>query len=189
MRAVLINPPESFLAERRRQGSDRWDEVWEGVLHMVPPPSGEHQLLGTKLVMALGPKVERLGLVITYETGVFRPGSGTSDYRVPDLVISRPEVRTSRGVEGAPEVVIELLSPGDESREKLPFYESLGTREVVLVDPETRSVELYVRRAEKLHVALPDDQGGVRSEILEIRFVPVEGPRLRLEGPDGATEL
>ena len=49
MRAVMLDVPESLLDERRRQGLDVFDEVWEGVLHMVPPPSGEHQRLELEL--------------------------------------------------------------------------------------------------------------------------------------------
>ncbi|HET9253937.1 MAG TPA: Uma2 family endonuclease [Pseudonocardiaceae bacterium] len=36
MRAVLLEVPESMLAERRRLGLDGRDEVWDSVLHMVP---------------------------------------------------------------------------------------------------------------------------------------------------------
>jgi len=35
----MLEAPEELLAERRRKGHDRFDEVWEGVLHMLPPPS------------------------------------------------------------------------------------------------------------------------------------------------------
>ena len=45
----MLDVPESLLDERRRQGLDVFDEVWEGVLHMVPPPSGEHQRLELEL--------------------------------------------------------------------------------------------------------------------------------------------
>jgi len=189
MRAVLINPPESFLAERHRLGADRWDEMWEGVLHMIPPPSGQHQIFGTELVSILRGQVRSLGLVASYETDVFRPGAELTDYRIPDLVITRPEVRTSRGVEGPPDVVVELLSPEDESRDKLPFYEAMGTKEVLLIDPESRAVELHVLRGGKLHIVLPDSDGGLRSEVLGVRFVPASGPKLRVELPGGTEEL
>ena len=45
----MLDVPESLLDERRRLGLDVFDEVWEGVLHMVPPPSGEHQRLELEL--------------------------------------------------------------------------------------------------------------------------------------------
>jgi hypothetical protein len=36
--------------------------------------------------------------------------------------------------------VVEILSPGDESRQKLPFYAAHDVDEVLLVDPATRTV-------------------------------------------------
>lgn len=44
MRALLLEAPESVLAERRRLGLDGHDETWDGVLHVVPPASGDHQV-------------------------------------------------------------------------------------------------------------------------------------------------
>ncbi len=156
---------------------------------MVPPSSNWHQCFGTKLLVALVPVAEALGLEASYKTGLFRPGAGESDYRVPDLVVSRPEARSKRGVEGRAELVVELLSEDDESREKLPFYESLGVQEVLLVDPESREVEFYVLRGGKLHVVLPDAEGGVRSQVLGIAFKPIAGPKLRVLTPTGGIEI
>ena len=39
MKAVIPEVPEYMLWERRRTGADRWDEMWEGVLHMAPAPN------------------------------------------------------------------------------------------------------------------------------------------------------
>src|SRR3954462_4387312 len=113
MRALMLEPPEELLAERRRKGADRWDEVWDGLLHMVPPPSRWHQSFSRRLLHALEPTVEALGLEIDYETGVYRPGTGEHDYRTPDLVVYRPEHGSERGIEGRAELLVEILSPGD----------------------------------------------------------------------------
>ena len=40
MRAVLLEVPEAMLDERRRLGHDGRDEMWDGVLHMVPRLGG-----------------------------------------------------------------------------------------------------------------------------------------------------
>lgn len=42
MRAVMLDVPQALLEERRARGADRWDEMWEGELHMVPLPSEQH---------------------------------------------------------------------------------------------------------------------------------------------------
>src|SRR5262245_9595612 len=101
MRVVMLEAPKELLAERRRMGADKRDEMWEGVLHMVPPASSDHQRLGTELLLALAPVAKQRGLQPFYETGVFRPGHVESDYRVPDLLFARREQVTHRGVEGA----------------------------------------------------------------------------------------
>ena len=46
--------------------------------------------------------------------------------------------------EGAPTVVVEIRSPGDETMEKLPFYAKLGVPEVWIIDRDTRQPELYL---------------------------------------------
>jgi hypothetical protein len=48
-------PPEfeALLERRRRLGQNRFDEVWDGVLHMIPAPSYEHQRLSQRLAVIL----------------------------------------------------------------------------------------------------------------------------------------
>lgn len=65
-------------------------------------------------------------------------GDGEHDFRVPDSALHRP------GASGvwhptAP-LIVEIVSPGDESWEKLPFYAAHGVDEVLIVDPQERSV-------------------------------------------------
>jgi hypothetical protein len=43
MRAVMSEVSAEVLDWRRRTGSDRWDEMWEGKLHMPPMPNRSHQ--------------------------------------------------------------------------------------------------------------------------------------------------
>jgi len=185
----MLEPPEELLAERRRKGADRWDEVWDGVIHMVPPPTGWHQWVGTHLYDALGPVARGLGLEITYETGLFRSGSGDRDYRVPDIAVYRIEQFSGeRGIEGRAELVVEVLSPGDESREKFGFYATCGIPEVLLVDPKTREPELYVLRNGGYFI-LKDERGAAHSSVLDVTFTRVDGPKLRVSTPSGSTDI
>ncbi len=50
-----------MIAERHRLGLDRHDELWEGVLHMVPPATHRHQSLEFELAKALEPTARDLG--------------------------------------------------------------------------------------------------------------------------------
>ncbi|MEJ2869149.1 Uma2 family endonuclease [Actinomycetospora sp. OC33-EN08] len=171
MRAVV---PEVLLDERRRLGLDRKDELWDGVLHMVPPPGDPHQELSAEVFLVLGPLAKARGLVPRMETGLFRT---RDDYRVPDQLYRRPDAGSSRGAESA-ELVVEILSPGDETFAKLPWYAELGVREVLVLDPLDRTARLF-RGATEVDT---------RSEILGVAFATVE-QALRLTWDGGSSTL
>jgi Uma2 family endonuclease len=184
MRAVLLEVPESMLNERRRLGLDGHDEVWNGVLHMVPPPGGPHQEVSTELFLVLGPLAKRCGLRPRFETGLF---CATDDYRVPDQLYCRPEQLSDRGAEGA-ELVMEIRSKGDETYEKIGFYAVVGVREMLIVHPDGRWVELLRAVGDRLLPVSADAEGGLRSEVLGAQFATVEG-RLRITWHDGVADV
>ncbi|CAN5663811.1 hypothetical protein BH18ACT2_BH18ACT2_00800 [soil metagenome] len=85
----MLEVDPQLLAERTRLGLDRHDEMWDGELHMVPPPSGPHQSFAAELAAELRGLARQRGPRVTHETGLFR---NADDYRVP---ISPCSVRTS----------------------------------------------------------------------------------------------
>jgi Uma2 family endonuclease len=186
MRALMLEVPQSLLDERRRTGADLFDEVWDGVLHMVPLPSPWHQEFGSELLQALGPLAKRAGLVLSYETSIVRPGAAERDYRAPDLVAYQRAHCGARGVEGIADLAIEILSPNDESYDKLPFYAEVGVKEVIIVDPNTRAIERFVAEGGKPKKVTDVP---VRSSALDVAFSVVAGPKLRLEWAGGAAEI
>ncbi|CAN5572935.1 hypothetical protein BH11MYX1_BH11MYX1_20110 [soil metagenome] len=189
MNAVWLQVPEAFLEERRRLGHDKKDELWDGVLHMAPSPSGPHQRVSIDLLVALVPIARRLGLQYWADpTAIFGPGE---NWRIPDSVLARPEHASERGLEGA-ELVVEVLSPHDESRAKLPWYASVGVREVWLVEPRTRVVEVFALCATtadpavEVYVVVEPRDGAVTSPLLGVRLEVIAGPLLRIH--DGSTQ-
>lgn len=169
----MLEVDPALLDERRRLGIDRWDEMWEGVLHMVPPPSDRHQHVGTELLLVLGPLAKRRGLVVRYETGLFRAGAD-DDYRVPDLVFAKPAQRAERGIEGGAELVVEIRSPGDESHDKLSWYAELGVAEMLVIDPDTMAVELFTGVDGAVSPVSAGGDGVLVSDVLGTGFVTVE---------------
>ncbi len=140
--ATLVLDPYAYeldaLKERRRgSGLDRLDEVWEGVLHMVPAPSYEHARIAQQLAEILGPLARDAGLVAAM--GEFNLGDSIDDFRVPDGGLHRP------GAEGvwlhSAALVVEIVSPGDESWQKLPFFAAHEVDEVLILDPEQHTVD------------------------------------------------
>jgi len=179
----MLEVPVDLLADRRWRNADRWDEMWEGELHMVPPPSVEHQRLGSELFLVLGPLAKTRGLAPLYDaTGLFRPGAD-NDWRVPDSAFARPEVLSHRGIEGAASLVVEILAPGDESYAKLGWYASVGVGEVLVIEPDTRRVELFANRDGRMVPVAP-----VVIECLGVRGETVDG-RLRLTWAGGTADI
>jgi Uma2 family endonuclease len=140
MRTVVLDPStasfEEMLERRRRSGLDRLDEVWEGVLHMVPAPLGEHADISQQLAVALNGPARAAGLWPTM--GEFNLGDSDNDFRVPDGGLHRERLRGVWHHTAA--LVVEIASPNDESWQKLPFYAAHAVDEVLIVDPRERVV-------------------------------------------------
>lgn len=160
MDVVTIGAPADLIAERQRLGLDNHDEVWNGEHHMVPAPSGEHQRTILRLAMCWFPLAESAGLELRHEWNLIPIGEpGWNDFRVPDLVVCRSEVYDERGAIGPASLVGEIRSPGDESFEKLQFYERLGVGEVLIIDRDTKLVRRWVHGGHGLVESAGDGHG------------------------------
>ena len=186
MRAVMLEVSQAELARRKLTGIDRWDEMWEGVLHMSPAPSDEHQRILTELAAFLLPLMKRSerGL-LRVGINVFRQGAGEEDYRIPDLTFvaaERKAILAEDGMRGGgPDAVIEIRSPGDESYEKLSFFADLGVREVLVIDRDTKKPEVFRLVGRQYQAVAQKLEGWLPSESLGVRLRVVDGPRLALE--------
>jgi hypothetical protein len=136
---VLGSPPpelQALLERRHRAGVDRLDEVWQGVHHMVPAPSFEHAHVAQQLAVLLDSPARAAGLIPTMHE--FNLGESEHDFRVPDGGLHRP------GAAGVwlptAALIVEILSPGDETWQKLPFYAAHHVDEILIVDPGERTV-------------------------------------------------
>jgi Uma2 family endonuclease len=144
MPTVILDPPpaeiEALLDRRRRWGADTHDEMWEGVLHMAPAPLRGHARLQMQIGALLEPLADTAGLETVAE---FNLGHA-HDYRVPDAALLAPGPNELYVPSAA--LVVEIVSPGDESWEKLPFYAAHGVDEVLIVDPQERAVHWLALR-------------------------------------------
>ncbi|MGI8411811.1 MAG: Uma2 family endonuclease [Solirubrobacteraceae bacterium] len=138
MRTLVSDPPppefEELLELRRRWGADRRDEVWEGVLHMNSAPDLSHGDLVMQLGAALLPGAKAAALRVSDQ---FNLGQGLSDYRIPDVGLHCE--RSGAWLDTAA-LAAEILSPGDESWDKLPFFAAHQVDEVLILDPAERTV-------------------------------------------------
>lgn len=175
MRAVMSAVPEHFLQRRKQIGADRWDEMWEGELHMPPAPIPEHQDLEWTIETWLRIRWARSrGAKVFHQINVASPGGWPNDYRIPDLVLLAPDrfhIQKREYFDGGPNVVVEIRSPGDESMDKLPFYGRIGVEEAWVIDRDTKVPEIYLLRGEEEpQPATPDADGWLTSPATGIQL-------------------
>ncbi len=139
MRTLVPDPPpaefEELLQRRRLARADRHDEVWDGVLHMVPAPSGEHADVEGQLHAIVGPLARQAGLTIG---GPLNLGADELDFRVPDVGLHRSRPRGAWHLTVA--LAAEIVSPGDETWDKLRFYAAHHVDELLIIDPAEHAV-------------------------------------------------
>ena len=114
--------------------------------------------------------------------------------QAPDIMVVLGRPKRERGSykqweeeDIAPEVVFEVLSPGNRLHEmlrKFRFYEKHGVEEYYIYDPDNGDLFGW-RRGDGGLEEITDMNGHV-SQRLGIRFEPGEGPNnMRIIGPDG----
>lgn len=144
--------PGEWTFEDYRQLTAETDtryEVIAGVLYEMPPPSTLHQLLVTQLVIRLGNLVttDIHGILYASPIEVILLEAATPVQ--PDLIFIRDERRNiikPNRIEGPPDLVVEILSPSSVRYDrvtKFEVYESGGVQEYWILNPKTKSVEIY----------------------------------------------
>ncbi len=192
MKGVMCEVPQDLLEDRRRTGADQWDEMWDGVLHMAPLPTREHQDFLSEIEFWLRSHWARpFGNRVHREINLAPVGGWPKDYRGPDLVLLTPDrfhIDHNTYFEGAPLVVVEIHSPGDESYEKLDFYAKLGVPEAWIIHRDSRKPEIYVLHDDEYREAEPDTDGWLKSAATGVWMKSRRPKKLLLQrGVEAAT--
>jgi len=140
----------------RFKAEDIWDapddqyryEVIDGQLYLSPAPSWSHQRLLVKLTLVLGNHIygHQLGEVVQAPTGVVLDEENGVE---PDLLYisnERRHIISDRGVEGAPDLIVEVLSPSTAARDrgiKMRRYAAAGVAHYWMLDPLLPALHAY----------------------------------------------
>ena len=135
--------------------NERW-ELIDGAVHsMSPSPTWRHQTLVLKLagIISAAVKSTDCRLAIAPFDVLLSDSSGINEEDIetvvqPDLLVVRDPVKVKEhGCVGAPDWIIEILSPSSTYRdmgEKLRLYERHGVGEYWIVDPVGDTVTVHV---------------------------------------------
>ncbi|MGB7925317.1 MAG: Uma2 family endonuclease [Pyrinomonadaceae bacterium] len=125
-------------------------EVIEGELIVSRAPGLAHQRVSRNLLVVINRYLEQhpIGEVLATPGVMFSELSGV----IPDLIFisneRRQEIASGERVIGAPDLVVEIISPGTENARrdrvaKRHLYGKYGVKEYWVVDPEQRAIEIY----------------------------------------------
>lgn len=125
-------------------GEERWEVIDGEVYNMTPAPGIKHQnIVGTFYAF----------LKQSLKGNSCKPFIAPTDVVLSEHDVVQPDVLvlcdqkkiTEANIQGAPDLVVEVLSPATalkDKREKKALYERSGVREYIIIDP----IELYVER-------------------------------------------
>ena len=132
-------------ADYRNTPDDKRYELLDGDLVMAPAPGTAHQRALRKLTILLGLTVERTGVGEVFIAPCDVVLSNT-DVVQPDLLYisnERAHIITDENIQGAPDLVVEILSPSTAERDqtfKRSLYAKHGVKEYWLVDTDAKTV-------------------------------------------------
>lgn len=170
-----VKPPRLRMTEEEFVAwcdEDTKAEWVEGEVIVHSPANLKHVDLAGFLNLILRWFVTSRGLGVVYGPELQVRFASLRRRRVPDLLFvstERMNILKATEVEGAPDLIIEIVSPDSPARdwrEKYLEYEAAGVREYWVVDPMAQRVEGYALGADERYTLLEEKDGIIHSTVL-----------------------
>jgi len=157
MKAVAMEPLTVEDYRLLPEGGPRYQLI-EGDLFMAPAPNRYHQDISLNITLLLGRYLEKHPIGKLY-TAPFDVYFDEINVHQPDLVFVSKKNRsilTCAGAEGAPDFIVEILSPKTAALDKKPkrrVFARCGVKELWLIDPDAKLVHVYFLQKDTEHSA------------------------------------
>ncbi len=158
--AEKIKTEEKYSYEDYKtwQDSEEWEIIGGKAYNMAPSPTRKHQKIGSKIHLEIGQFLKGKSCEVFYELDVVL---SEEDIVKPDiLVVCDKSKLTEKNVQGAPDMVVEILSPSTAKKdrgEKFELYKKYGVKEYWIVDPYNLTIEQYDFANDKKQVYAYDE--------------------------------
>jgi len=137
--------PSTYRDYLQWTDEERWEIIEGSACSMGPAPSRRHQEVSVELVTAIRSRLRHGDCRVyhaPFDVRFLEEGEKDEDARTvvqPDIVVvCDPAKLDDRGCQGAPDWVVEIISPSTASRDyilKTALYEKFGVREYWIVHP------------------------------------------------------
>ena len=147
-------------------------EIIEGDLVMTPAPKTGHQRISRRLLVQLTLFVEKhqLGEVFDAPCDVVFSPENTVQPDIFFISTKQEKLITEDNIQGAPDLIIEILSPTTayyDLVEKKEIYEKFGVKEYWIVDTKKKRIELHGLQEGKYQLLQKEEKSGeISSELL-----------------------
>ena len=156
-------------------------ELIDGELYDMAPPSPTHQLLVTGIATDFTVYVRQHGgpcKVMASPVAVNLDADDTTWVEPDVVVVCDLDKISGRGVEGAPDLVVEVTSPSNSGMDyvtKLARYRRAGVREYWIVDPQSRRTIVYRFKGTGVGLDVYPFSEPVPSELFDGLAVTMDG--------------
>jgi Uma2 family endonuclease len=146
-------------------------EIIDGELVVTPSPIPVHQIISANIEYALARLVRESGLGIVLHAPIdirFTP----ENVLIPDIIFiaqDRLHIIGPKTIDAAPDLVVEILSPGTRRRDleiKRALYARFGVQEYWIVDPDARTLSVLALASDKFEPVPGGEGGAIASRVL-----------------------
>lgn len=156
-------------------------ELIDGQMYIMAPPNRRHQRILLSLSRKIADYIDKKGGSCEVDIAPFAVFLNADDknYVEPDIsVICDPDKLTDKGCTGAPDWIIEIVSPGSRRTDyytKLFKYHTVRVKEYWIVDPEKNRILVYNFASEDIgNYTFSDAVKAGIYEDLEIDFSSID---------------
>jgi len=150
-------------------------EIIDGELFMTPAPKVRHQDLVLSLSIALAAVTPKGGRLLNAPCDVYLTETNNVQPDVLYIAPDRALIVTEANVQGAPSLVVEILSASTRKQDevlKRNLYERFGVQEYWIVDPELDAVKVYRMDSESRVFGEPEILSAEKDHRLSTQLLP-----------------
>ena len=172
---TLVRPPRTGMEAFKLMPEGTYCQLINDVLVMSPAPTTPHARVQRKIFVELNEFIERelLGEVFHSPIDVYLNNKNAYQPDILFISSNKKGIVKRRGIFGAPDLVIEILSEDKnyDLKKKKKVYEQSGVKEYWVVDPETKWCEGFILEDQQYKSA-GEFMGSLRIQTLglEIKF-------------------
>ncbi len=175
MQKAISSPPRTAYDVFQMLPEGTLAEVIENQLFMAPSPTPDHQDATGNLFIEISLFVRKNKLGRVFFSPIDLHLDEESNVVQPDILFianGNPLIIDKQGLKGVPDLIIEVLSPGNkkyDSVKKKKLYEKFGVKEYWLVDPETKIANGFLMKGQ-IYTNQKESRNQLHSSVLKKTF-------------------